>query len=222
MITARSYLSLFANWAAFDVLGRVIWTNVPKQEGRTVRDRRLGGPRGSMISRATLSVVTKMSKWCHISGHSKLGLKLPFSPCLPLQPGRSQKWYDQVLICVQSSLLLDGRTANHPKTFMRPFLPDPCLFFGLFWSFSKYLLGVCFKPSRVGRNGAHWTLLRGRGNKEGSHAWVWFTPDLEKKQQKDIKERPRSWAITLLETPTALLILLILCVPLASQRIRHF
>lgn len=47
-------------------------------------------------------------------------------------------------------------------------------------------------------------------------------PDLEKKQQKDMEERrPRSGAVTFLEAPTALLILLILCVPLASQRIRH-
>ena len=46
-------------------------------------------------------------------------------------------------------------------------------------------------------------------------------PDLEKKQQKNMEERPRSWAVTLLEAPTALLIFLIFCVPLASQRIRH-
>lgn len=82
-------------------------------------------------------------------------------------------------------------------------------------------MGVFFKPSRVGRK---WCTLNSTERKREPRRKPCLTviyPDLEKRQQKDMEERPRSWAVTLLEAPTALLILLILCVPLASQRIRH-
>lgn len=162
------------------------------------KDRSLGGPRGPMISWATLSVVTKMSKWYHISGHWKWDLKLPSSPCLSLQP----RWPKKLRILKGHSLPLDWRPANHLTTFMRPFVPDRGLF-GLFQSFNNYLLGVFFKPSRVGRNGVQWgrqlclheehteLCWEAGEDKEGSYAWMPFTLDLEKKQ-KDVEESPRT------------------------------